>query len=419
VTVPRRRVLRELAAAGVLPQVTRWPPVFAGWLMCAGVLAWKADDAEQATVLRIVAVLLAASVVSLVDDDAANLLAPTPVPLAWRYGVRLGLAAAAVAAPWAIALLWVRPGNLAGALTLECAALTAFGLAVASGVARWADTRDAGLAAGPAVLGAAFFAVLLPSRWALFAVPGDGWRDAHLRWAVVLAGALAVLALTLRDPARRRIVSYPGLLPAERGTAMTPQHPDPDLDERLAQVTVGAPIRLDGPVTLVEYDPEWPRRFAREADRIRAALGDAVLVLEHAGSTSVPGLVAKPIVDIVLAVADSAEEATYAPALEAAGYELRIREPEWEEHRVFKTPDQDVNLHVFTIGSGEIDRMLLTRDRLRADTADRELYARTKRELAQRQWRYVQEYADAKTAVIDKIIARARAAGGATTGPTG
>jgi GrpB-like predicted nucleotidyltransferase (UPF0157 family) len=201
-------------------------------------------------------------------------------------------------------------------------------------------------------------------------------------------------------------MSYPGLL-LTGGATMTPD--DPDLDERLARVTVGAPARLDGPVTLVEYDPEWPRRYARESERIRAALGAAALVLEHAGSTSVPGLVAKPIVDIVLAVADSADEPAYVPALEAAGYKLRIREPDWEEHRVLKTPDLAVNLHVFTAGSDEVERMLLVRDRLRSDTSDRELYARTKRELAQRQWRYVQEYADAKTAVIEEIIARARA----------
>lgn len=193
---------------------------------------------------------------------------------------------------------------------------------------------------------------------------------------------------------------------------MTPEHPDSALDQRLAKVTVGAPTRLDGQVTLVEYDPEWPRRFDREAARIRAALGEATLVLEHAGSTSVPGLVAKPIVDIVLGVADSGDEPAYVPALEVAGYELRIREPDWEEHRVLKPADLGVNLHVFTVGSGEIDRMLLIRDWLRANVADRELYAGTKRELAQREWRYVQEYADAKTAVIEGIIARARAAGG-------
>ena len=212
-TGPRRRVLRELAAAGVLPQVTRWHPVLAGWLLGAAVLGWKADDVHDTaggvTLLRIVAVLLVTSVVGLVDDDAANVLAPVPVPLSWRYSVRFGLAAAAVAAPWAAALLWIRPGQLAAALTLECAAMTAFGLAVASGIARWSDARDAGLAAGPAVLGAAILAVLLPPRWAMFATPGGDWRDAHLRWVAVLGVAMAVLALTLRDPARRALVFHP------------------------------------------------------------------------------------------------------------------------------------------------------------------------------------------------------------------
>jgi hypothetical protein len=136
-------------------------------------------------------------------------LGPVPVPLAWRYGVRFSLSTAAVAAPWAVALLWVRPPYLAAALTLECAAMTAFALAVASGIARWSDARDASVAAGPAALGAAVFAVFLPPRWAMFATPGDGWRDAHLRWTAVLGLALAVLLLTLRDPAGRPILSCP------------------------------------------------------------------------------------------------------------------------------------------------------------------------------------------------------------------
>jgi hypothetical protein len=214
-------VLRELAVAGVLPQVTRWPPVLAGWLISAAVLGWKADDVHDAagsvTLLRIVAVLLVVSVVGLLDDDAANVLAPVPVPLAWRYSVRFGVAAAAVAAPWAAALLWVRPGELAAALTLECAAMTAFGLAVASGIARWSDARGASHASGPAVLGAAIFAFLLPRRWEMFATPDADWRDAHLRWAAVLGVALAVLALMLRDPARRAIVFHPGS-PPRRGS---------------------------------------------------------------------------------------------------------------------------------------------------------------------------------------------------------
>ena len=129
--------------------------------------------------------------------------------------------------------------------------------------------------------------------------------------------------------------------------------------------------------------------------------------MEHVGSTSVPGLAAKPIIDISLAVADSADEQAYVPALEAAGYFLRIREPDWFEHRGFGRRDARVNLHVFSAGCAEIDRMLRFRDRLRRDDADRELYERTKRELAQRQWKYVQNYADAKSAVVEAILARA------------
>lgn len=161
-------------------------------------------------------------------------------------------------------------------------------------------------------------------------------------------------------------------------------------------------------VVLVNYDPAWPRLFEREAERIRAVLGERALRIEHAGSTSVPGLAAKPIIDIVLVVTDSADEAAYVPPLVGAGYVLRIREPEWFEHRLFKGPDTDVNLHVFSTGSPEIDRMLLFRDWLRANPAEREVYARTKHELAQRDWTNVQNYADAKTAVVTEIMTRAQ-----------
>jgi len=164
----------------------------------------------------------------------------------------------------------------------------------------------------------------------------------------------------------------------------------------------------DGRIQLVDYDPRWPELFRREVDRIHAALGDRVVRLEHTGSTSVPGLAAKPIVDITLVVADSADEAGYVPALEGAGYVLRFREPEWHEHRFFKGPDIDINLHVFSTGCPEIDRILLFRDWLRTHPADCELYARTKMELAQHQWKRMDDYADAKTAVIAEILSRAR-----------
>jgi GrpB-like predicted nucleotidyltransferase (UPF0157 family) len=124
----------------------------------------------------------------------------------------------------------------------------------------------------------------------------------------------------------------------------------------------------------------------------------------------VPGLAAKPIIDIVLAVPDSADEAAYVPALERAGYVLHNREPGWLEHRMFKGPDVDVNLHVFSAGEPEIDRMIGFRDWLRSHDDDRDAYLRVKQQLAQRTWRHVQHYADAKTAIVQQILARASAA---------
>jgi GrpB-like predicted nucleotidyltransferase (UPF0157 family) len=156
----------------------------------------------------------------------------------------------------------------------------------------------------------------------------------------------------------------------------------------------------------VEYDAAWPERYEREAARIRGALGDRVLLLEHVGSTSVPGLAAKPIIDIVLAVANSADELEYVPYLEAAGYVLRIREPEWYEHRMFRAPEGGVNLHVFTVGCEETDHMISFRNHLRTHDEDRALYESTKRELAARKWTFVQEYADAKSEVVGEIMAR-------------
>jgi L-asparaginase II/GrpB-like predicted nucleotidyltransferase (UPF0157 family) len=181
-------------------------------------------------------------------------------------------------------------------------------------------------------------------------------------------------------------------------------------EKKLAKAWVKKPPKLDKPIEIREYDPEWPRLYEREEARIRAILGDRVVRIEHAGSTSVPTLPAKPIIDIVLEVPDSADEAAYVPDLEAAGYPLTIREPEWFEHRVFKGPDTNVNLHVFTAGCEETDRMLRFRDRLRENAAERDRYAAAKRELAGKDWTYVQQYADAKTAVVHEIMARAQGA---------
>jgi GrpB-like predicted nucleotidyltransferase (UPF0157 family) len=180
-------------------------------------------------------------------------------------------------------------------------------------------------------------------------------------------------------------------------------------DEQIRKSTVDELKPFDSTITLVEYDRVWPENFAREAKRINATLGERAIMVEHIGSTSVPGLVAKPIIDILLVVANSADEASYVPALEAAGYVLRIREPDWHEHRLFKGPDININLHFFTQGSEEIRRVLVLRDWLRANEADRELYARSKRSLASKKWRYVQNYADAKSEVVEGILKRAEA----------
>ena len=185
--------------------------------------------------------------------------------------------------------------------------------------------------------------------------------------------------------------------------------PEPMSEEQTLKGVVGLTQKqISGKVVLVDYDPAWPTLFASENKRIRSALGAKALAVEHVGSTSVPGLPAKSIIDILLVVESSADEESYLPALETAGYVLGIREPDWHEHRMFKGPDTNINLHVFGKGDEEIERMLLFRDWLRNNPAERDYYLRTKRELAAKDWKYVQNYADAKSKVVESIIARAR-----------
>ena len=180
---------------------------------------------------------------------------------------------------------------------------------------------------------------------------------------------------------------------------------DDPIEQRLREVIIGE-IEPRA-VVIADYDADWPERFRREEEKIRTALGEAALAVEHIGSTSVPGLAAKPIVDILLVVEDSGEEATYLPDLEEAGYALRVREPDFDEHRMFRTPEKDVHLHVYSADSVEIGRYLLLRDHLRTDREDRELYASTKRKLAKGDWPSVDHYAEAKTEVVEGILARA------------
>ncbi|MFT4245724.1 MAG: GrpB family protein [Micrococcaceae bacterium] len=174
-------------------------------------------------------------------------------------------------------------------------------------------------------------------------------------------------------------------------------------DVRLEKVIVGKVVPHNNQITLKEYDSNWPRLFECEAKRIKSILGKQAIEIEHVGSTSVPGLTAKPIIDILLVVPNSADEDAYVPLLEKAGYILKIREPDWFEHRLFKGPDTDINMHVFTEGENEIKQMLDFRNQLRTHPEDRKKYETVKRNLAQKKWRHVQDYADAKTEVIQEI----------------
>jgi len=209
-------------------------------------------------------------------------------------------------------------------------------------------------------------------------------------------------------PDRRGVLRFPS--PGEdwgRSGITIPRVADPLTDEQIRTATIGELRQHAATIHLAEYDPEWPRLYEREAERIGSALGAKALRIEHTGSTSVPGLAAKPLIDIVLVVADTRDEAAYVPPLEEAGYVLRIREPDWHEHRLFKGPDTDVNVHTFSAGCSEVERMVAFRDWLRTHDDDRELYEGAKRELAAHEWKYVQNYADAKSQVVEEILARA------------
>jgi GrpB-like predicted nucleotidyltransferase (UPF0157 family) len=160
-------------------------------------------------------------------------------------------------------------------------------------------------------------------------------------------------------------------------------------------------------VRIVDYEPSWASKFEMHAGRIAKALGEVALRIEHIGSTSVPDLAAKPIVDVLVVVKDSADESAYLPQLEAAGYELRVREPDWHEHRMFRPPEKDVHVHVYSTGCPEIQRNLIFRNRLRANIDDRRRYEQTKRELATKDWSDMNDYAAAKTDIIESIITAA------------
>ena len=185
---------------------------------------------------------------------------------------------------------------------------------------------------------------------------------------------------------------------------------DAEMDADLDAVLIGG--REIRSIVIVDYDNEWPVRFEELALRVKNALGNGALSVEHIGSTAVPGLAAKPIVDMLLVVHDVTDEGAYVPLLEHEGFVLRVREP---RHRMLRTIEKDVHIHVFEPESQEIRDYLDLRDWLRINEADRDLYASTKKKLAQQRWSDMNFYADAKSSVVQQILGRARD-GHATSG---
>lgn len=168
-------------------------------------------------------------------------------------------------------------------------------------------------------------------------------------------------------------------------------------------------------VAVVDPDPTWPEQAAGLVAIVRAALGPNVVSLEHVGSTSVPGLPAKPIVDLLLVVPDPADEDAYVPALEQQGFVLTVREPWWHGHRLLRHGRPRTNLHVLERDSAEAERMLMFRDWLRSHPDDRELYAEAKRAAAAAAaaaGEHVMQYNARKQTVVREIYARVFAAAG-------
>ena len=128
-------------------------------------------------------------------------------------------------------------------------------------------------------------------------------------------------------------------------------------DQNLPIGLIGGPEKRA--IIIADYDPQWPAKYQEHARKIEQAAAGSALQIEHIGSTSVPGLGAKPVVDILLVVKDAANEADYLPSLETAGYVLRVREPDFDQHRMFRTPARDVHVHVFGVELRAGDRVRL------------------------------------------------------------
>jgi GrpB-like predicted nucleotidyltransferase (UPF0157 family) len=159
---------------------------------------------------------------------------------------------------------------------------------------------------------------------------------------------------------------------------ITRHHDDPPGADPWVDGAAAAPYEI----AVVEYDDRWPADFEVVAARLRDALGHRALEVHHVGSTSVPGLPAKPVIDVDLVVADPADEPAYIPDLVAAGFVHTIREPWWHEHRLVKGADPVAHVHVFGPDCPEVVRHLMFHDWLVEHEDDRDRYAAAKRAAA-------------------------------------
>lgn len=183
---------------------------------------------------------------------------------------------------------------------------------------------------------------------------------------------------------------------------------DPPSLEQIEEGTVGPSTDVTR-VEVVAPDPAWPDWFATARDRIAAALGERAHAIEHVGSTAIPGLWAKPVIDIDLIVDDSADEEAWLPDLEAADFVLTRREPDWEEHRMLRGTAPRTNLHVWS-RMREPERHRMFRDWLRTHPDDREQYAAVKRAVADEGHTVEMLYNNAKAWVIYDIYEKIFAA---------
>ena len=196
-------------------------------------------------------------------------------------------------------------------------------------------------------------------------------------------------------------------MPATVAQILAPYEYKPELVERVASRTV------EPSITILEPNPEWPQRFEEVKERIQKALGALILDIAHSGSTSVPGLPAKDIIDVDLTLKDAMDELSYVKPLEEAGFRFLLREPQWHQHRFFVEnwpKAYHVNLHVWGSDSPEVARHRIFRDWLLKMPADRELYAKVKREAAEQTavaGDSMMDYTQRKDKTIHEILGRA------------